>query len=533
MKNKFQGTWTLFKVMLKHERIKFLIWLIALIGITLMTAMTYNQMYQNDEELKTFAIIVQNPVMRAMVGQGYPMDQYNAALVFAHEMFIFTAIAVAIMNIMFTVRLMRNDEEEGRVELIRSLPVGRYSYLLAASLILLFVNGALILGIGLGLSIASLPGINFGGAMLYGATLGLIGITFTSISAFLSQLTSSTKSASGLSYGILIMAYLIRAIGDVSLDFLLYLSPLGLISKILVFYQNHWWPLLILIGIIIVLGLVTVFLNHKRDLGAGLLNPRQGKMNASKLIKNPVGLVLRLEYVSLILWLIGFFFFTFTFGAVLKEFENFFTDVELFMKIVGPNAEANLLLEVTFFLIKLIALFGLIPAIIFLTRIIREENKARIEQLYVRNLSRVKYLAMHLIMTIAYTIIMQLAIVMALWLSGKATLQPVMSFTELLQLGLVYLPSIWVVLAVSIFLIGILPRQANYIWGYFVFVFLEFYLHELLKLPKAISQLSVFASIPRIPSEKANLVTIIIFIVISVIFTTIGLICYRKRDLNY
>lgn len=533
MNNKFQGTLTLYKLMLKHEKVKILIWLISLISITLLTAVTYHNMYQNSEEIKAFALIVQNPVMKAMVGRGYPTEAYNTALVFAHEMFIFTAIAVAIMNIMFTVRLMRNDEEEGRVELIRSLPVGRYSYLLAASLVILLINVILILGIGLGLTIASLPGITFNGSMLYGATLVLVGLTFTSIAALFCQLTSSTKSASNLSFGLLIFFYIIRGIGDIKIAAFLYLSPLGLISKILVFYENHWWPLLILLGIIIFLGLCTTWLYRNRDLGAGLINSRQGKVKASKWVKTPIGLIIRLERLSLILWLVGFFLFTFTFGAVLKEFDQYFSDVELFIKILGPDAKEHLLEEITFFLIKMFSLFAIIPSLILLMRIYKEEAKQRLEQVYIRNLSRIKYFIIHFVIALIYSIIMQLAIVMTIWLAGKKTLQSILSFSDLIQLGLIFLPSIWVVLSLTAFLIGFLPRQVPFIWGYFVFIFIEFYLNKLLKLPQVISKLSVFSYIPKIPTEKINLLTstILIFIGLGLLIT--GLFTYRKRDLNY
>ena len=94
---------------------------------------------------------MRNPAMAAMVGRGYGLDNYTNGAMMAHQMLLFTGIAVAIMCILLVARHTRKDEEDGRIELIRSLPTVRLSSLNATLLVMLGVNVVIALLIGFGL----------------------------------------------------------------------------------------------------------------------------------------------------------------------------------------------------------------------------------------------------------------------------------------------------------------------------------------------------------------------------------------------
>ncbi len=53
------------------------------------------------------------PAMISMIGPAYGIRNYHMGAVMAHQMLLFTAVAVAIMNILLGVRHTRNDEELG------------------------------------------------------------------------------------------------------------------------------------------------------------------------------------------------------------------------------------------------------------------------------------------------------------------------------------------------------------------------------------------------------------------------------------
>ena len=70
---------------------------------------------------------------------------------FSQNMILFTAITIGVMNMFLVVRNTRRDEDYGRTEVVRSLPVGRLSNLLATFNVCIIINIAFSLIIGFGL----------------------------------------------------------------------------------------------------------------------------------------------------------------------------------------------------------------------------------------------------------------------------------------------------------------------------------------------------------------------------------------------
>ena len=106
---------------------------------------------RTEQERQAIAETMMNPAMTAMVGQGYGLDNYTIGAMMAHQMLLFTALSVGIMSILLVARHTRADEEDGRIEMIRSLPTGRLSNLNAAILVVCGTNVLLALLIGFGL----------------------------------------------------------------------------------------------------------------------------------------------------------------------------------------------------------------------------------------------------------------------------------------------------------------------------------------------------------------------------------------------
>ena len=109
----FTGTGYLTKLMVRQNRLKLLLWLVGLIAVTLATAVAYPDIYPDEQSRAAFVLTMENPAMIAMLGVGYE-DYATIGSLFAHEMLLFTTIAVAIMNILLVGRSTRADEEDGR-----------------------------------------------------------------------------------------------------------------------------------------------------------------------------------------------------------------------------------------------------------------------------------------------------------------------------------------------------------------------------------------------------------------------------------
>ena len=147
----FSNTGMLIRTILHQDRIRIGIWIVSLAVLSYMTAGAFKGLYPTKESRQAIAETMMNPAMTAMLGKSYGIDNYTYGAMFAHEMLLFTAIAVAIMSILLTVRHTRAEEEDGRNEMIRSLPVGRLANLNGTFLVLALTNVLLAFIVGLGL----------------------------------------------------------------------------------------------------------------------------------------------------------------------------------------------------------------------------------------------------------------------------------------------------------------------------------------------------------------------------------------------
>ncbi|GAE94430.1 hypothetical protein JCM21714_3586 [Gracilibacillus boraciitolerans JCM 21714] len=287
----------------RQTRISSIIWTISLVGVSLLTASAFSGMYQNQQERQAIAETMENPAMIAMVGPGYGIEDYTNGAMMAHQMLLFTAIVLAIMSILLVAKMTRKEEEEGKYELIRSLPVGRLSGLSASLILVSLLNVAIGLLTAIGLIAIDVEGMDIQGSILYGATLAAAGLIFTGITAIISQLMETSRATIGLSIGILLFCYLMRAIGDVSSEMLSLISPLGLLIRTEVYVDNYWWPIVVILLLFLIFIIIAFYLNNIRDVGAGLLPSKPGKQEASKWLLSPIGLILRLQRTAIISWL--------------------------------------------------------------------------------------------------------------------------------------------------------------------------------------------------------------------------------------
>src|SRR5690625_2987932 len=281
-KQLYYNTGILLRFMIRRDRIRLPIWLVSITLITILVANAFTDLYATDQESQAIAETMSNPAMSAMVGQGYGLDNYTTGAMMAHQMLLFTAIAVAIMSILLVTRHICADEEDGRIEMIRSLPTGRLSNLHATVLVVSGTNILLALLVGFGLNALQIEEMDLQGSLLYGAVLGVTGIFFTAITALFAQLSENSRGTIGLSFTVLGIAYLIRAIGDAGNELISWFSPLGWVLAAEVYVNNYWWPILLTLAIAIILIILAYYLNAIRDLESGFIPAKPGRKRSEE-----------------------------------------------------------------------------------------------------------------------------------------------------------------------------------------------------------------------------------------------------------
>lgn len=529
----FKGTAKITKLILREQRFRIIIWLISLVGITLAAASAYAGIYEDEASRQAFGLTVENPAMEAMIGPGYELVDYvnTIGAILSTEMLLFTAIAVAIMSVLLVGKGTRGDEEDGRLELIRAHSVGRLAYMSATLIVNIGTLLLLTFLIGFGLIALGIEDISMEGSLLYGVILGTTGLLFGSITAIFAQVFETSRGTTMFSVIVLILAYLLRAFGDVSSDIMSWISPLGWTVRTGVFVDNNWIPVIIALLVSVLLILFAFYLNTIRDVGAGFIATRTGKKHASAFLKTPIGLSFRLTRTNIISWAIGIFLISAAFGAVLGDLEAYFTDIEFVQGFLDESAGSTITEQFITLLMAIMALVGLIPAAMTVLKLKGEEKYNYTENVYSRALSRTASLGSYILLAIIVSILMQLLTVLGLWSVSWSVMDEPLAFETMLKSGFVFLPAMWIVIGLAVLFIGVFPKVTGMVWMYVVYCFIVLYLKGILDFPEWVNSLSVFEHIPQIPAEEINWMTMSVLTVIAVVLTIIGFIGYNKRDI--
>ncbi len=530
----FQQTGTLVKLILRQERLKIFIWLFSLVAVTLAAAAAYPTVYTDEQSRLAYALTMKNPAMIAMLGPGYALEDYASfGPILSTDMLIFTVIAVSVMNILFVVRSTRADEEDGRLELIRSLPVGRLSYLSASIITAVVTNLLLALLVGFGLYALNIEGIDLAGSLLYGFNLGAVGLLFAVLTALFAQLAETSRGAMMLSFAALIAAYLIRAVGDVSNETLSFISPLGWAVRTDVFVGNHWWPVLLSSAAAVVLIAVSFYLNSVRDLDAGFIPAGKGKEHASPFLQTLFGFTLRLQSFNIVAWGIGIMLISAAFGAVMGDLETYFADMELLQEFfLAEDPDFSMADQFIALLMAIMSLFCAIPAAIAVLKLRGEENKNRTEHFYGRAVSRTRLLGVYVLVAVIVSVVMQLLVALGLWSAMIAVMEDAISFKTIFSAALVYLPALWIVVSLAVLLLGTAPKAVGLVWFYVTYCFIVVYLGGLLDFPQWAKNLSVFELIPQIPLDDLTFKPLIMLTLGSLVVSFVGFLGYNRRDIT-
>ena len=516
----------------RRERVRLLVWIVALIVFNLMVVLAYTQLYQNDAERQAMAETMRNPAMISMLGPGYGLDNYTVGAMVGHQMLLFAALAVAIMNILLVSGHTRAEEESGRFELVRSLIVGRLSNLEAIFSVSVLTNTVLAVAMAFSLYACGVESVDLHGAFIYGFVLGVVGILFAGITALFAQLAETSRGTLGYSFATLGVFYIVRAVGDVANETLALLSPLGLILRSQAFVGNFWWPVFVIFGVALFAWFAACYLHIKRDLGAGLIPARPGRTNASILLQSPFGLSFKLQRTMIFSWLIGLFILGVSYGSVFGDLELFMANNEFLKELMPAALGFTIIEQFLAMLISVLAMMAAIPALLTVLKLRAEEKLGRLEGILARAISRPRILCSFLGLSAVIGALSIFLSSLGLWVAAQAVMDIPISFWVIVQGSAAQFPAILAMLAVAVLLIGWLPRYTSFLWLYLGYSFFTVYFGVLLKLPEWMGKLSPFGHGARMPVEPFEPVPVIVLLVISIMLVGAGIIGFRNRDIQ-
>ncbi len=528
MKNNFAKFGIYLKFMIRRERIMSTIWIACIAGFTATLASLYPSLLATQEETIQMATTMSNPAMVAMMGNVYGMENLTQASVMAQECQIWFFITIAIMNIFLINRHTRVDEELGRLEMFRALPVGRLTGTMVTIKFALFVNLIISLLTSVLLLAVNIGGITILGAFVYGFSIGAVGFVFAALTLLVSQLFSTAHGVTGMGFTLLGLFYILRAVGDVSDSVLSYISPLGLGLKVEAFYSDAILPLIILFIEGVVISILALVVCAFRDHGLGVIPAKKGKSKASRFLCSPFGLAWRLSKGTIIGWGVGMLLLGASYGSVCSEINEFVEGNEMMQKVIGMTGTNTLLDSYVAMIFIIMSMIASVPVVLTAIKIYSEEKHGRLEQIYGRAVPRLKLYGSFVTIAVIESIVMQL--LLAIGLGGASGGE--LSIPELIKAGFCYLPALWVMTGGAILLVGAFPKMTSLIWAVFGYTFMIMYIGRIMSLPKWVEKTTPFGNISQLPIQEFNIIPLIILTLIAVVLTTIGIWRYRTRDIG-
>lgn len=524
---------TLSKIMLfylKRNKWSIIFWLVGLIALTLMIPQSFANLYPDKQALVPLFEMFKNPAMQAMLGK-FSLDQMTIATMFNYEMLMFTVILVSIMNILFVSKDSRGDEEAGRLAMLSALPIGRTTLILSTIIQQGIVNVILGVSISIGLMFTGIDHFTVEGAWLYGMLIAVSGFMISMLTLLVAQLTTTQSQTTGISISLLLIMYLIRAIGDVSASWLSYIVPLGWITRADIYSHNHWWPVAALFGMSLILLIIAVILNRHRDMESGLLPTFKGHSRASSLLKSPLGLQLHLQRTGIIVWAIGMLMLGLSYGSVFGELENFFKENPLLQRMLTGKGN-NYAEQFVPILMAIMGMISTIPVLMAIFKIQKEIRLSHTESILALPIHRIRYLMSFIWIGLINSVLMISLAALGMYMGAVSSMDKPIAFNKIFTAGLVFIPAILVFAGLAVCIIGWFKKGSLIVYLYLAYSFLVVYLGQLLNIKQWLKKVTPFGHVPRLPIADMDWSATIIMLVIAMILFISGIVGFKYKDIS-
>jgi ABC-2 type transport system permease protein len=511
----------------RRDRVRIAVWIASIVLLVVATVASIKGLYPTQADLDQAARASEdNAAAIVFNGPAQGLDTVGGQVAF--QTGTFGLILMGLMSVFMLGRWTRGEEEAGRAELVRSLPVGAHAMPAAALLVVGAMNvltGALITLalVGLGLPAA--------GSVVFGLSFTLFGLFMAACTLVAAQVSENTRVVYGIGGLVLGAAFLVRAIGDVGNHAVSWLSPIGWAQKTRPFAGDEWWAFLVIIVATALLAWLASGLARRRDLGAALVAPRPGPARASPSLGAPLGLATRLQRGSVIGWSAGMVALAVSYGSITDSINDFIKDNKSLTDIVAAQGNGTIIEQYLAMSFRILALVAAGFAIQSALRIRSEEAGGRAETVLATPVSRSRWAGSHLTLAFGGTVLVLALVGIAFGASAAAVTGDTAALGDAVVGTLAFVPAVWVLVGFAVVLVGLAPRATGATWGVLGFCFVVGMFGQVLDLPAWVQDLSPFQHVPRYPAASFDAVPLAVLLVLAVALTAIGLAGLQRRDL--
>lgn len=522
------GTAELTRFIVRRDRVRIAVWVASISALVAVTAASVKGLYRTQAALDLAATASEgNAAAIAFNGPAQGLATVGGQVAF--QAGAFGLVVTALMSLLMIGRLTRGEEEAGRIELLRSLPVGSSAPTAAASLTVVAMNvlvGALV---AVTLIAQDLP---VTGCITFGLSFTVLGLVFSGVALAAAQVTENTRVVYGIAGAALAASFVVRAVGDIGDGTISWFSPIGWAQKTRPFAGEKWWPLLPAVAAIALLAATASAFAVRRDLGGGLVQPRRGRRGARQSLGNPLGLALRLQRGSLVAWTIGVLFTGVAYGSIADSIDDFVRDNKALADMFALAGGGTLTESYLATAMRILALVGSGFVIQSTLRIRTEETLLRAEPVLATPVSRWRWAISHIIVACGGTVIVLSVAGLSVGVSYGAVRGDMGVVPGMLGDALVYVPAMWLMVGLTVALIGWAPRAVAAAWLVLTVCFIVGLLGELLSLPEWVRSVSPFDHVPQLPAAHFTATPLVVLAAVAAVLGASGLAGLRRRDIG-
>jgi len=528
----FAGSASLLRLALRRDRIRIPAWIVFAAYLTVAVAQSWDRLYPTEAERKGLAAtLAADPTLSAILGPLF--DPLSTGGLTAWRISAGSLLAMGLVAAFLVVRHSRNDEDEGRIELVSGSPAGKAAPLVAG----LGAAAILLLGWAL-LSVALLAGIGLplAGSVAFSFTQALAALVFAAVAGLTAQVARTSRGANGLVGLVLAACFVVTSVGNSREggSWLQWLTPFGWAQQTRSYAEERWWLLAFSAAAAAAISAVALHLAVRRDLGDALLAPRHGHANAAGWIRGPVSFAWRLDRSAAIAWAIGFAAVGAVEGSLLTTSVDLVsknpTFADMIRKLAGGTANLD-----DAFLITMTGLFGLLAAAFGISMALRlrtEEEAGRTEMIVTTAHPRAAWLAGHgSVALIGSTVLLAVGGLSLGLVFGAGDGDLLGQGWRAMLASLVAAPAVWLLVGITVLLVAGLPRWTWLAWLGLVWCVVTGYFGAILGLPDWLLSSSPFARLPLWPATPMSWTPLLVLTALAAAALALGLVVLRRRDL--
>ncbi len=504
-------------------------------GMAIMQAFAYQATFPTKIDREHFATSLESaPALGVIYGEAKNIESPAGYMVYRTGPVL--GIIIAIWTIVVITKLLRGQEEDGKLELISA---GVTTRLKTTLNLLLGFGGSILVAFLIASAIICTvrlspdTSISLSHCMLVAAATFLPGITLGTLSVVVSQFFSSRRRVLLWCLTIAIALFTLRSIGNTAPDlyWLKNLTPFGWADQLspAITPQYGWlWPFLVALPLT-VLG---VTIAAKRDLGEGLVQTRDTVRSHFLFLQNVSFFTLRESWIVFLGWMLAALVVTTLIASLTSVATNAITSSTNLQAIVSRLGSTNDL-KIAFIGSGMVftVMILLIMATTSLGSVRNEEARNYLDTILSQPIRRTHWLISRFILVIISVTSIALLCTLATWLSAQSQ-HIAFGLGNFLLVGVTLVGTIIFAFGVGTLLYGVWPRIATA--GMYVIIIWSFIidlLGSVITLNDTLTRSSLFHYIATSPSKQPDWQTFLWLSVLGIALGAIGVFAFSKRDI--